>query len=257
MKNNNKELSGFSYADGTHWYWGKKEVAVIDDLTGEIEWCVRTNSIPNAAVEAVRSKKPKAAGQWLIEVKRISQSATQGIAHVLINGETVAVFADGKILNGNGKWINKIPDEEIGKYVAAAFWHPHDNVYHFSAEAKKIFGYDRNLVCNKETLEIHGMLALSTIHISEKTANALDAAAAVIPVYQKSYQNNQYGWFIPVTGWEDHIDDLPKDLAKCLEFADKRGFDWLVFDNDVQSTPLLPTYKWSTKSFRLQGNQNL
>lgn len=82
MKINNKELSGCSYADGTHWYWGGKEVAVMDDLTGEIEWCVRTNSIPNAVVEAVRSKKPKAAGQWLIEVKRVSQSATQGIAHV-------------------------------------------------------------------------------------------------------------------------------------------------------------------------------
>lgn len=258
MKINNKELSGCSYADGTHWYWGGKEVAVMDDLTGEIEWCVRTNSIPNAVVEAVRSKKPKAAGQWLIEVKRVSQSATQGIAHVLLNGETVAVFADEKILNENGKWVSKIPDEEIGKYVAATFWHPHDNVYHFSSKARKIFGYNKERVYevqNEEGLEMHRMLALSTVHISEKTAKSLDADAVGIPVYQKSYQNNQYGWFIPVTDWEDYGDDIPKDLAKCLAFAEKRGFDWLIFDYDVQNTPLLPTYKWNTKSFQIQGSE--
>ena len=36
---NGRKIIGYSYADGVHWYWGDKEVAVINELRREIE-CV-------------------------------------------------------------------------------------------------------------------------------------------------------------------------------------------------------------------------
>ena len=58
MKKTN-DLKGYCRADGTHWYWNDKEVAVIDEHTSEIEWCCRTCTLPDEIVQAVREKKPK------------------------------------------------------------------------------------------------------------------------------------------------------------------------------------------------------
>jgi len=133
-----KEMKGYSYADGVHWHWGDQEVAVIDQVTSEIEWCVRKCSLPDEVVQAVRDRRQKAAGKWTIEVKRVSQSATQGTLLVQINGETVMMFGDDKILGENG-WESKIPDEELGRLVYSTFWHPMDQIYHYSDKARKLF----------------------------------------------------------------------------------------------------------------------
>ena len=50
MKKTN-DLKGYCRADGTHWYWNDKEVAVIDEHTSEIEWCCRTCTLPDDIVQ--------------------------------------------------------------------------------------------------------------------------------------------------------------------------------------------------------------
>lgn len=37
MKVKGQKLKGYSYADGIHWHWGDTEIAVIDQVTSEIE----------------------------------------------------------------------------------------------------------------------------------------------------------------------------------------------------------------------------
>lgn len=73
-----KEIKGYSYADGVHWYWGDKEIAIIDHVRSEIQWLVRTFELPNEAIDAIRDKIPRPSGTWLIEARRSEISATQG-----------------------------------------------------------------------------------------------------------------------------------------------------------------------------------
>ena len=37
------------------------------------------------------------------------------------------------------KVVSTVPDEELGRFVYACFWHPLDNVYHYSDKFKDIF----------------------------------------------------------------------------------------------------------------------
>lgn len=136
---NNKELKGFSFADGDHWYFGDEEIAIIDPVTSEIEWVVRKSSLTNDVIEAVRDKKPKHNGRWVVEAKRVDRSATQGSILIQIDGKTIAEFADEKILGDDGFYHSKFSDEELGKLVNGTFWHPMDNVYHDSDRAKYAF----------------------------------------------------------------------------------------------------------------------
>lgn len=131
------ELKGYNRADGIHWYWKNKEIAVIDQVTSEIEWCVRKFTLPDEIVQAVRDRKPRASGQWLIEAKRVVTSVTQGNIIISINGNPVMTFADDKILE-DGTWVSKIPDDELGRLVCATLWHPYDNIYHYSDASRKI-----------------------------------------------------------------------------------------------------------------------
>ena len=133
-----KEITGYSYADGTHWHWGDTDVAVIDETTSEIEWLVRKNSLPEEVIQAIRDRKPKAAGKWMVEAKRISYSATQGEIQIQINGKPLITFGDDKIMR-DGEWVNKTPDEELGRLVCSAFWPRLDDIYHYSDKAKKLF----------------------------------------------------------------------------------------------------------------------
>lgn len=55
---NGKEIKGYSYADGVHWYWGDTEVAVINEYRREIEWCDRTFNFPKEVVDEIRNKMP-------------------------------------------------------------------------------------------------------------------------------------------------------------------------------------------------------
>ena len=132
------DLKGYCHADGTHWYWNDKEVAVIDERTSEIEWCCRTCTLPDEVVQAVREKKPKHNGKWIVEAKRIDHSVTQGEILITINDHAFATFADDKHLK-NGTYVSSFSDEDLGRLVISAFWHSRDEIYHLSDRAKKIF----------------------------------------------------------------------------------------------------------------------
>lgn len=88
-------------------------------------------------------------------------------------------------------------------------------------------------------MEIYKMLVLSTGHISKKTAHLLDMNDAGVVVYPK----DEYGWFVVVSDWIDH-ENIPDDLKKCLELAERHGCDWLCLDCDGKLVPDLATYKW-------------
>lgn len=135
-----KEIKGYSYADGVHWYWGDKEVAVIDEATREIEWCDRKLKFPEEVIQAIRDMRPKVNGKWIIEARRIRRSATHGGVAILINGNDTGMYFEDKMeLKGNGQYESTTPDDELGKFVCSCFWNPLDNLYHYSERLKNIF----------------------------------------------------------------------------------------------------------------------
>lgn len=139
LKIEDKEIKGYQFADGVHWFWGDEEVAIINERTSEIEWCERKLYFPKKVIEAIYSKKPKPSAKWIIEAKRISDSITQGFIDIQINGESLITFNDDKEIGADGKYHSQYSDEELGKFVIAAFWHKMDSVYCYSNKAKKMF----------------------------------------------------------------------------------------------------------------------
>jgi hypothetical protein len=134
-----KEIKGYSYADGTHWYWGDKEVAVINEKRREIEWCDRTFNFPQEVIDDIRNRIPIADGVWIIEARRTSQSTTQGTVSIFVNGKDMDMhFNDNKELV-DGEWKSRTPNDELGKFVYACLWHKLDYLYHFSDRFKDIF----------------------------------------------------------------------------------------------------------------------
>lgn len=134
-----KEIKGFSYADGVHWYWGDKEVAVINEKRREIEWCDRTFNFPQEVIDDIRNRIPVADGVWIIEARRNSQSVTQGTVSIFVNGKDMnMVFNDEKELV-DGEWKSMTPDDKLGKFVYACLWHPLDSIYRYSDRFKDIF----------------------------------------------------------------------------------------------------------------------
>ena len=138
-----KEIKGYSYADGVHWYWGDKEVAVINELRREIEWCDRTFKFPQEVVDDIRSRIPVADGVWIIEARRTRSSATQGNISIFVNNKDMDMhFEDKMELDDNGHWVSTTPDDELGKFVYACLWHKYDNMMHYSDRFKSLFKPD-------------------------------------------------------------------------------------------------------------------
>ncbi|MGN0485541.1 MAG: hypothetical protein ACI4HI_18535 [Lachnospiraceae bacterium] len=108
----NGGLVGYQFADGVHWHWKGREIAVIDEETSEIEWCVRKYTLPKEIIQAVYDRKNRPSGQWLITAKRVPVSATQGYIAIFVNEDKIEAFNDDKILV-DGKWVSKIPDEKL------------------------------------------------------------------------------------------------------------------------------------------------
>lgn len=140
LKIEGKEIKGISYADGVHWYWGYKEVAVINELRREIEWCDRLFNFPDEVVNTIRNKIPIPAGQWIIEARRTKSSATQGNISIFVNNKDMDMHFEDKIeCDDNGNYVSTISDNELGKFVYACLWHKYDDVYHYSDRFKSLF----------------------------------------------------------------------------------------------------------------------
>ncbi len=70
---NGKEIKGFSHADGVHWYWGDKEVAVINESRKEIEWCDRTFKFPENVINAIRKKFQKQIRLYVMFIYNVNE----------------------------------------------------------------------------------------------------------------------------------------------------------------------------------------
>lgn len=92
-------------------------------------------------------------------------------------------------------------------------------------------------------MERHNMLGLCTSHVDDETRVLLDNELIKgVTVYDK-----KFGWFIPVPEGlelEEIEETCPECLYKCFNFAEKNGFDWIMFDRDVEPIDDLPTYEW-------------
>ena len=148
-----KEIKGYSYADGVHWYWGDKEVAVINEQRREIEWCDRTFNFPQEVVDDIRNRIPVADGVWIIEARRTRSSATQGNISIFVNNKDMDMhFEDKMELDDNGNYVSTTPDDELGKFVYACLWHKLDEVLHYSHRFRKLFkpNWDKDEMENKD-----------------------------------------------------------------------------------------------------------
>ena len=90
-------------------------------------------------------------------------------------------------------------------------------------------------------LEISHVLAASTAHIKQRTAEQLEYNAFPVVAYDK----NGYGWFILCVEFDDWKEDVPEDLFQLMKFAEANGCDWLNLDADAPIIEGLKTYDWS------------
>ena len=97
-------------------------------------------------------------------------------------------------------------------------------------------------------LEIDKMITISTGHIKEDTALALEREVKYelnkIPL--SIYNKAEFGWFIFVPDKNDFEEEnIPNDLLDCINFAIKHDYNWLCLDCDGLIVPDLKTYDWS------------
>ena len=95
-------------------------------------------------------------------------------------------------------------------------------------------------------MEIYRVLALSTGHVSQETAQLMgQGAISKVIIYNKG----DFGWFvhIPDKGMDfKELEDseCPADLYRCMKYARDNNCDWLMFDRDVEANEDLPVYNW-------------
>ena len=120
MKVRDKDIIGYSRADGVHWYWGDQEVAVIDEATGDIEWVERKFNFPADVVDAIIQRKPQKECEWRLEARHVRTSTTQGYIIVLIDGKAVGTYGDDYELV-DGRWESKSYDKHLASCAVDAF----------------------------------------------------------------------------------------------------------------------------------------
>ena len=95
-------------------------------------------------------------------------------------------------------------------------------------------------------MEISRMLTISTAHIAEETAKALNESlySSEPSIDLCIYEKKDYGFLIHIPeDWKTKR-TLPSDLQTCIELADKNGCIWLCLDRDAETVTGLPVYGW-------------
>lgn len=107
------------------------------------------------------------------------------------------------------------------------------------------------------------MLVLSTVHISESTANRMFIEGSMdeeARYFQKVagnglsvilYTKGEHGWLVPINTDDIHEgeqfnneDETPKDLATVIRFALEHDCSWVMFDKDAEFVESLPKFDW-------------
>ncbi len=96
------------------------------------------------------------------------------------------------------------------------------------------------------------MLALSTAHVTQETAERFNTQDCDLPVYpKKSRGGDIYGWFVCVgdadrewvhTKADEEAHD--QDIRDVCAFAERMGCAWVMFDCDEEPIEELPVYVW-------------
>lgn len=92
--------------------------------------------------------------------------------------------------------------------------------------------------------EMYKMLGVSTAHIKESTSDYLNNNESPIPVYRKTSETEDCGWFICVPETRTEYSDVPEDLKAVIDFAKSKKVDWIMFDSDAAIYQELPVYEW-------------
>lgn len=124
-------------------------------------------------------------------------------------------------------WLNALetltPQDEIG----------------MAADLLNYHGYKNPLGLHGEQVE--PMLVISTAHIDEATAEALEKGATFgLVVYRKAGD----GWWIYVGELSGEPTTEPDCLTECIQAAVDAGCSWLCIDMDAALHETLPTYAW-------------
>ena len=101
---------------------------------------------------------------------------------------------------------------------------------------------------NKDGTEFAGMMVLSTAHVTEHTAGLLNNNH--IPELTIC-NNGNHGWIIHVPETEafTECEEFAElcgwmELYNILQYASKKGMDWINLDQDGQISNYFPKYDW-------------
>lgn len=181
------EFKGYSRADGVHWYVDEKEVAIIDEVNREIQWLVPKAKLSEDVISTIRGKLPNPAGKWIVEARRNRLSATQGNITIFVNDKPVATYNDEMQLDGNGQYVSKWSDDNIGALVCSTFWHRYDFIYHYSNAVKKVFYPDWDATSAVAELEQEISHQENKYLICEKLLNVLQLTRAGADIENLEY----------------------------------------------------------------------
>ena len=95
-------------------------------------------------------------------------------------------------------------------------------------------------------MEIERILVLSTAHISESTADEMNAATASTTRFPVNvYGKSDFGWFIFVPSSLEYPDNrVPEDLQAVLRYARENDCEWIMFDRDADIDGNLQVFDW-------------
>lgn len=84
---------------------------------------------------------------------------------------------------------------------------------------------------------------LSISHLSRKTMEGLSTKCNVFGLFCIPYD---HGVLVYHSDIQDvSVDrDVPVDLAMCLRWSMRHGYEWTRFDSDGSQVDTLPTYAW-------------
>lgn len=88
-------------------------------------------------------------------------------------------------------------------------------------------------------MEQHNMIVLSTAHVSEQTADALNQEGFPDIIHEKI----RFGWLIL---YDDHYKEygMPEDIYALMEVAQKYNARWIMLDRDASESHEIRTYDW-------------
>lgn len=90
-------------------------------------------------------------------------------------------------------------------------------------------------------MDISKVLTISIAHITKETDSELQHNPDRFE--ELFYYDTDWGYMIWIPP-HTTLEDIPKDLRMCLEFAQQNDCEWLCLDCDRDEVSEVPTYDW-------------